>query len=115
MDTTKVNEVGVKILHEIYKAEGQITSYALFRKMKIAISELMKALLDLTSRGYIRQDGEKLILLQEGIRVLFNVRRTSEGGSIPEKMIRKVSLNRDSFYIPSLSRMDRAVVGRRKI
>jgi hypothetical protein len=95
------------ILRDLLEKKGRIASYSLYRRLKIPISEFMKAVVDLQGEGFVIFDGDWLSITNEGGGFLMQSRPHKENNrGIPKGFLREAPLRRDSLYIPSIARLD---------
>lgn len=104
------NQLEAIILSTLYKKNGKMGTYNLYKILKMPISDFMQKIFDLQNRKLLQQDGDFIKLTEAGVAALLELRPSTEkvkSSKIPTRMIRTSTLDAADPYIPSLSRLDK--------
>lgn len=105
--------IKIIILRDLMEKKGRISSYSLYRKLKIPIAEFMKSITDLQKDDFLKFDGDWLIITTAGSDFLMQTRSKSDSKrGIPKDFLRDVRLPVNALYIPSRSRLDNSLLHR---
>jgi hypothetical protein len=95
------------ILRELLKKKGRISSYSLYRKLKIPVAEFMRIIGDLEKDDFVNFDDDWLTITASGNAFLIQSRpKSDQKRGIPRFFLRDAKLSLNTPYIPSRSRLD---------
>jgi virulence-associated protein VagC len=102
----------IAILKIIYDHNGRISSYTVFKKLKVPISDFMRTIFEARDKKFLLFNDDWVEITDSGRNFLIRPRKeisashNSPKNRIPQVFLREFQLQRDLPYVPSISRLD---------
>lgn len=100
------------ILKIIFDHNGRVSSYAIFKKLKVPIADFMRSIFDAQTSKLLTFHEDWVEITESGRSFLIRPRTegsapyNSKKNGIPREFLREFQLKPDSPYVPSISRLD---------
>jgi len=117
MSLTQLNKLEIAILKAVMKSKGRVSSYLLFKRMKLTLSDLMSTLFSLQSKAFVTITDDWVEITDEGKKNLITHRfpDSKNLNQIPSSMLRSNKLQIGEPYIPSRRRLDSKLLEKQKM
>lgn len=109
----EIDKGQIVALKSIHENKGRVSNYALYKKLKIPMSDFMKLIFELRQENLVMFDGDWLSITSAGVSLLHSFRPTSDKKTknlLPKNMARPYQLNPNDAYVPSRSKFDQSLL-----
>jgi hypothetical protein len=102
----------VAILKILFDHNGRISSYSVFKKLKVPIADFMRKVFEAQDKKFLLFNEDWVEITELGRNILTRPRSESYPlnksfrSGVPEEFLREFQLQPDSLYVPSISRLD---------
>lgn len=102
----------IAILKIIFEHNGRISSYSVFKKLKVPIADFMRTIFAAQDKNFLLFNDDWVQITKAGRSVLIRPRKefpivdNSLKSGIPQGFVRAFQMQLDLPYVPSISRLD---------